>query len=98
MTKPSYAGIVGGLVRLYRQTNSIDLPTMAAAMGMSASGWSRVETGDTTMTVVQLRKAAAFLKVDGSHILRQADEVEALKGSSTTSKSRQAVAVPRRRR
>ena len=68
-----YAQILGRVVRLHRQVLGIDLPTMGEAVGMSASGWSRVETGVTTMTVLQLRYAAKKLRVKPWTIVKQAD-------------------------
>lgn len=69
----NYAKLVGQVIRLHREMNGIEQRTMAKAMGMSASGWSRVETGDTTITVAQLRKAAQVLGMEPWMLVQQAD-------------------------
>lgn len=65
----TYAGKVGRAVRYLRETKGIDLETMAKSMGMSKSGWSRLETGDSVMTVEQLRRAAVVLQRKPSEVL-----------------------------
>jgi transcriptional regulator with XRE-family HTH domain len=71
--KDPYAAIVGSVVRTHRQNQGISLQAMAEAMGMSTSGWSRVETGTTVMVVAQLRKAARRLHLEPYEIMRVAD-------------------------
>jgi transcriptional regulator with XRE-family HTH domain len=71
----AYAAIVGSVVRLYRNARGISLTAMARMMGLSTSGWSRVETGDTVMVVAQLRKAARHLKLEPHEIVRVADDL-----------------------
>ncbi len=71
--KDPYAAIVGSVVRTYRKNQGISLEAMAKAMGMSTSGWSRVETGSTVMVVAQLRKAARRLHLEPHEIMRVAD-------------------------
>ena len=43
-------------------------------MKMSRSGWSRIETGDTTMPVEQLARAASVLGVAPWSLVQKADE------------------------
>ena len=74
----SYPQIVGQVVRGQRELQDIKLLAMAENAGMkSESGWSRVETGDTTMTVSQLRKAAVRLGKDPWQIIKEADHIAA---------------------
>jgi transcriptional regulator with XRE-family HTH domain len=70
-----YYAIVGRVVRLQRESRGIKLRAFAAKLLMSFSGWSRVETGDTVMTVEQLKKAADALGVRPSDIVRLADDM-----------------------
>ena len=70
-----YGQIVGLVIRGRRQLQEIDLATMAARVGRSVSGWSRVETGDTAPTVVHLKKAARALGIEPAVLLRHADEI-----------------------
>jgi len=70
-----YGQIVGIVIRGRRQMEGIDLIAMATRVGCSASGWSRVETGDTAPTVVHLKKAARALGVMPALLLMHADEI-----------------------
>ena len=72
----SYPQLLGHVVRGRRMLVEMSLAEMAASVGLkSASGWSRVETGDTTMTVSQLRKAAHVLGTTPAELVRDADEL-----------------------
>lgn len=68
-----YAQVLGQVVRGARELQGVSLAAMARAMGLSTSGWSRVETGVTTMTVSQLARAARHLKTAPWELVRQAD-------------------------
>lgn len=71
-----YSRIIGQVVRGRRELKGLALSALAEGADLrSASGWSRVETGDTTMTVAQLRAAAKALGVDPWVLVRQADAV-----------------------
>jgi transcriptional regulator with XRE-family HTH domain len=70
----SYGQIVGQVIRGRREIQGINLLTMAESVALATpSGWSRVETGDTSMTLAQLRKAARKLGMEPAAIVRQAD-------------------------
>jgi transcriptional regulator with XRE-family HTH domain len=74
----SYMQIVGQVVRGRREMQGIALLSMAEAADLATvSGWSRVETGDTTMTLAQLRKAARLLNMDPWVLVQQADTIAA---------------------
>ena len=70
----SYTRVLGLTVRRHREIRGINLTTMAKRMEMSVSGWSRVETGATTMTVDQLCRAAKAIKLEAWLIVKQAEE------------------------
>jgi|SRR5271155_2627884 len=70
-----YSQVVGHVVRGHRELQGLSLAEMAESMELSASGWSRVETGHTTVTVVHLVRAARRLGVPPWEIVRQADLV-----------------------
>jgi transcriptional regulator with XRE-family HTH domain len=71
-----YGQLVGQVIRGRREMQQLSLMTMAKSAALaSPSGWSRIETGDTSMTLVQLRKAAHTLGMEPSDILRQADHL-----------------------
>jgi len=70
----SYGQIVGQVIRGRREMQGINLLAMAESVALATpSGWSRVETGDTAMTLAQLRKAAKTLGMPPADIVRQAD-------------------------
>jgi len=68
-----YAQVIGQVVRATRAVRRIELATLATALEMSSSGWSRVETGESVMTVSQLRRAATALEVEPWALVQQAD-------------------------
>jgi transcriptional regulator with XRE-family HTH domain len=75
-TEISYAQLVGQVIRGRRELANITLSGLAeSAQLSSASGWSRVETGDTIMNLTQLRKAAQVLNVEPWTILQQTDHL-----------------------
>ena len=70
----TYAKVVGGVLRIHRIHRGIELNAMSAAMGFrSLSGWSRVETGDTTPTVEQVHRAARYFGVTAHALMQEAD-------------------------
>lgn len=74
----SYTQILGQVIRGQREMRRLGLLEVAKAVGLSSpSGWSRVETGDTTITLAQLRKAARVLKVTPTALVQQADALAA---------------------
>lgn len=72
-----YTQLVGQVIRGRRELQQLSLSTMAEQAAASTSGWSRIETGETAMTLGQLRKAARSLHVEPSEILTQADRLAA---------------------
>ena len=72
--QPAYATVVGRFVRLERECQSLDLKAFAKKVHYSASGWSRVETGATPMSLEHLKRAGDTLGVTPSAILAEADE------------------------
>lgn len=73
-TDRAYAVACGMVLRARRAVLGIDLGRFAKQMGFSSSGWSRVETGETTMTLAQLRRAARVLDVE-PHVLQRAADI-----------------------
>ena len=54
----SYATLVGRIVEHHRTQARIHQETMAQALGISQSAYSRLEQGQSAMSVTQLRKIA----------------------------------------
>ena len=73
--KPRYSIILGRLVRMRRELQNVQLSKMAEDMGLTTSGWSRVETGDTKMSVDQLYQACRILGFKPASIVQMADEL-----------------------
>lgn len=72
----SYPQILGQVIRGYRELQGVSLEMMATAMGFqSRSGWSRVESGDTTMNASQIRKAARYLNRQPWTVLKDTDNL-----------------------
>lgn len=71
----SYPQIVGQVIRCLRCTMPLTQAEFSSFLGVSASGWSRVERGDTEINVAQLRQAARILRSTPRLIIDQADEV-----------------------
>lgn len=72
----SYPQVLGQVIRLRRKEASISQGTLAEAVGLSsASGWSRVETGDTSMEIRHLRGAARVLGTSPRELVEETDEL-----------------------
>lgn len=76
----SYPAIVGAILLAKRKELSLSQAEMASAVGVNVSTWSRVENGDSALTIEQLASAAEALKVRPSSILEAAEsKLEELK-------------------
>jgi len=72
----SYAQLLGHVIRGYRELGGISLETMATEMGFQTrSGWSRVESGETTISASQLRRAARYLGRETWTLVKDADNL-----------------------
>ena len=71
-----YYAIVGRVMRLQREARGIKLREFANAMGIGVTGWSRVETGDTVMTLQQLKRAADALAMTPTVIVQIAETIK----------------------
>jgi transcriptional regulator with XRE-family HTH domain len=68
-----YGQLVGLVIRGRRETLGLPMTQMAECMKMTASGWSRLETGDTAITLEQVRRAARWLETTVGDLIAQAD-------------------------
>jgi transcriptional regulator with XRE-family HTH domain len=64
-----YPALVGQVVKHYRSRAGIDQAQMAEHMALSQSAYSRIESGDTTMNVWQLRTCCERLSVTPAQLL-----------------------------
>lgn len=70
----SYPSVVGAVLASMRKEQGLAQNDMAEAIGATVSTWSRIESGESALTVEQLAQAAKKMGVEPSAILRVADE------------------------
>ena len=75
----TYSAILGQILKELRKNNGMDQSDIAEKMGMNRSSWSRIESGNTMMTIQQLQKASDILsdtlKIEANEILLKADTI-----------------------
>lgn len=76
----SYPQVLGQIVKTKRASKNWNQLQLAQRVGMdSASGWSRIESGDTTMTISQLCRVARELETSPGKLLSEVDSaIEAM--------------------
>lgn len=82
-----FARALGRTVRAHREIRKVSLAKLAKSLGYTVSGWSRVETGQVTMTSAQLFLAARELGIE-PHVLVMAAETLFADTYTTAQKSR----------
>ena len=73
----TYGRVLGAVVEHYRTQKSMTQQVMAAALGISQSAYSRLELGQSVMSVTQLRAIAAQLGMHVAVLLQHAEEYSA---------------------
>ena len=68
-----YSALLGQLIKHNRVAKNADQLAMAAALGISQSAYSRIESGDTNMNVWQLRTCAELLGMTLSQLIAQVE-------------------------
>ena len=71
----TYSAILGQILKELRKNKGMDQADIAKEMGMNRSSWSRIESGNTMVTIQQLQKAADFFGMEANAILLDADTV-----------------------
>ena len=71
--KIPYTTLLAQLLQHYRQQRGLQQSDVAAALGILQPAYSRIEKGDTSITVTQLRIIARTLNMRPSRILDDAD-------------------------
>ncbi len=69
----TYTAVVGGVVERLRGQRGLTQSQIGDALGIGQSAYSRLESGDTAMTIAQLRAIAEHLATSPGGILREAD-------------------------
>lgn len=68
--------VLGHLLALIRRRRDLTQAQVAESLGLAGSTWSRVEKGETAITVEQLRAVAAKLNVSATVVLGLAEQAE----------------------
>ncbi|MCI1047793.1 helix-turn-helix domain-containing protein [Caballeronia zhejiangensis] len=71
VTLPS---VIGLILEAARKERGLSQGEIAPSVGVAVSTWSRIENGESALTVEQLAKAAQALQISSSSILRAAEE------------------------
>jgi transcriptional regulator with XRE-family HTH domain len=71
----TYRAIVGRLLAARRSGLNLDQRTLATAVGLTQSTWSRIESGTSSLSLDQLKRACDVLRVLPGVMLEQADQV-----------------------
>lgn len=69
----SYQALVGHVIERYRKAGNLGQEALAGALGISQSAYSRLEQGQSAMSVSQLRLIAANLGLTPGALLTEAD-------------------------
>jgi len=72
--KMSYGALLGRIVEHRRSQLRIHQEAIAQALGVSQSAYSRLEKGQSAMSVTQLRIVAERLRTTPSDLLKHADQ------------------------
>lgn len=72
-----YPVLVGQVIQAHRDQMGLHQSQIADAIGLSRSAYSRIESGDTSMTLSQLRPVARSLGLAPSQLLAEADNYAA---------------------
>jgi len=73
----SYGAVVGQVVLQRRKLAKLDQSALAEALGISQSAYSRLEKGESSMTLAQLRAVALRLGCLPGDLIHEADQLEA---------------------
>lgn len=71
-----YTALLGQVIKAGRVAQRIEQAAMAAHLGLSQSAYSRLESGDTNMSVWQLRACALKLGTTVSAVTRNVEGLE----------------------
>ena len=69
----TYEAVVGQVLRRHRATLGLRQKALAAALGLSQSGWSRLELGSCALTLTQFARVSVELGISPGRLLEEAD-------------------------
>lgn len=71
----TYNEAVGRVIRECRRERSVSMSELGEVLGITTSAVSRLENGKTQLNIIQLRKIARCLNMDGSIIVEKAEKM-----------------------
>ena len=71
----SYNSILGQIFRQKRTKGGFDQEQIGKRMGITGSSWSRIETGDSAVSIDQINKFAQIVGCNSWEILQEADNI-----------------------
>lgn len=74
----TYPALVGKLLAQRREQFGLKQGELAAALGMSQSAYSRLESGESVLNLSQLRNVCDKLNTSPAQLLHNAEQYEAL--------------------
>lgn len=69
----THAAVLGRVIKHHREQSSIGQEELARALGITQSAYSRLESGQSSLSVSQLRAIARKIRVPASTLLHEAD-------------------------
>ena len=69
----TYPAIVGRVLAELRKEQGLNQEALATSVGVGQAAWSKIERGDSALTVEQLLAASERLDLNASEVLRYAD-------------------------
>lgn len=72
--KLTYTALLGQVLQFHRQRAGLQQNDVASALGILQPAYSRIEKGDTAMTVAQLRIVARSLGMAPAQILHEVEQ------------------------
>ena len=70
----TYQSVIGRVIVKIRKDLAIEQGALAKEVFVTQSTWSRIERGESSLTVEQLARAAEFLRVKPSTILHETEK------------------------
>ena len=74
----TYTALVGRVIEHARETSRLHQQQIAETLGITQSAYSRLEKGQSAMSVTQLRQIATRLGIQPGAILHEADRLAAV--------------------
>jgi len=76
VNRTTYNAVVGRLLASYRETQGLEQAELAERLHMSQPSWSRIERGETNVTMEVLAKAALALNTSPGEIVDKTEQAK----------------------